>query len=420
MARFTNLDARIERIEFGKTQQGEQFFKVIKLIRGRLREHWFALDNYEVARDEIVAALSVGDELSPESVWYLFGYVADTVGPKLSASTRPGLHEDCFVLPNGRVLGVVPWRVFLPTADGSPIGLIVAEGDVDEWQAIAEMAHGNPLLTMAIAFAVTGPVVALLGLDAPRIQLIGSRRPVMFAIEDVVAAMWRRSRIEDAGYVQSWAEPRGVLDRIAAERMHTVLVIDDGVLTNASVGTDLPSGHGGRLPNEGDRTPMEGAWGTPVFSVSTDVAAARARRHGAARGGLEDGLIDIALHDGRSYFEDLHGHPNEAEFLSTLNRLVRTHSGFMANFLIGVLCDVRDGDLVSTLCGHRYNYLSMARTRFAGKGDHAMRHEAFATIFAAGAGLLVDWENVSWELSDLAESLLVCEAAAINTANEGI
>jgi len=50
---------------------------------------------------------------------------------------------------------------------------------------------------------------------------------------------------------------------------------------------------------------------------------------------------------------------------------------------------------------------------------HEMRHEAIATIFAAGAGLLVAWENAPWGLSDLTESLLVCEAAAIKTANEG-
>ena len=136
-----------------------------------------------------------------------------------------------------------------------------------------------------------------------------------------------------------------------------------------------------------------------------------------ARLGLErpDRRIDAE----RSCFEDLHGYPDEARFISALNRQVRTHSGFMANFIIDVLCQVRDDDLVSRLRGHRGDYLRIARNCFAGMGDHATRHEAFATIFAAGADLLVDWENVPWELADLAESLLVCEAAAIKTANEG-
>jgi len=35
MAHFTSLDARVERIEFGKSQDGDPFFKVIKLVRGR-------------------------------------------------------------------------------------------------------------------------------------------------------------------------------------------------------------------------------------------------------------------------------------------------------------------------------------------------------------------------------------------------
>ena len=99
------MDARVERIEFGKTQEGNRFFKVIKLVRGRLRECCFPLRDYKLARDQIVAALSVGEERSPESVWNLFGYVVETIGPMLSVPTQPGLHEHCFVLPNGRVLG---------------------------------------------------------------------------------------------------------------------------------------------------------------------------------------------------------------------------------------------------------------------------------------------------------------------------
>jgi hypothetical protein len=106
--------------------------------------------------------------------------------------------------------------------------------------------------------------------------------------------------------------------------------------------------------------------------------------------------------------------------IRTRRAFCRCSIGFMANFFIGVFCEVRDidDDLVSTLRRHHGNYLKKAGNCFAGNGDHAMRHEAFATIFAAG-GLLVDWENVPWGVSDLTESLLVCEAAAIKTAKEG-
>ena len=111
MADCRSPDARVERVEFGRTQQGDPFFKVVKLVRGRPREYWFPLRDYKLARDEIVAVLNVGEERSPESVWNLFGYAVETAGPKLSFPTRPGLHEDCFVLPNGRVLGPVLARV---------------------------------------------------------------------------------------------------------------------------------------------------------------------------------------------------------------------------------------------------------------------------------------------------------------------
>ena len=322
MARFTSLDARVERIEFGKTQQGSRFFKVIQLVRGGLREYCFLLRDYKFARDQIVAALSVGEELSPECVWDLFGCVVETIAPMLSVPTQPGLHEYCFVLPNGRVLGTDPWPVFLPSADGSRAGLFDDKGDVDAWRAIPDLAHGNPLLTMAIAFALTGPVAALLGVDAPRIQLIGSCRPLISAVEDVVAAMWRRSRAEDAGYAQSWNQPLHVLHRIAAERTHTMMVIDDATPTNADVGSDSQSwdaGHGRHPPNENHETIMGVSRGTPIFSVSTDIAAARARRRGAVRGGLQGGFKRSSQHDlcrliGETGQEPLRVSSNQASF----------------------------------------------------------------------------------------------------------
>ena len=417
-----NLDARVERIEFGKSQQGDPFFKITKLLRGTLREYWFPLRDYELERAQIMAALSEGQERWPENEWGLFKEAVEIAAPKLSIPTRPGWHEDCFVLPNGRVLGSLSWRVFLPSADGSRSGLFDDDGSVNEWEAIPALAHGNSLLTMAIAFALTGPIAALLGIDAPCIQLIGSRGRAMSVIEDVVAAMWRRSRAEDAGYAESWNQPQRALDRIAVERAQTMLVIDDATPSEGADSQFEDVWRRGHARNESPETMMRVARSTPVLSVSTNIAAARARRHGAARGGLEARLIDIALDDSQSWFEELHGYSDAEEFLNALHWLVRTHSGFEANFVVGYLDQMRRDDdaWVSKRHRRRKQYLKIARKSFAGKGDHEARHQAFATIFAAGESLLVGCELVPWTRSDLVEALLKCEAAAINTANAGL
>jgi hypothetical protein len=151
------------------------------------------------------------------------------------------------------------------------------------------------------------------------------------------------------------------------------------------------------------------------------ISAARVRRHGAVRGGLQDGLIDIALDDGQLWFEELHDYPDEARFLSALNRQLRNHCGFMADIILHTIGMWRNSatDLAPRLQMHRDEYLKIAQKSFAGNGGHDTHHEAFATIFAAGATFLVDCELVRWTLSDLTESLLVCEAAAIKTATEG-
>ena len=142
------LDAHVERIEFSKTQDGEPFLKVVKLVGGERREHRFPLHDYELARDEIIAALSVGEE--PWYDWGAIEYLVETIGPMVSGPTRPGLYEDCFVLPNGQVLFALANHpglpVFLPSVDGSRSGLPVHEGSYEEWAGIADLAHGNPLL----------------------------------------------------------------------------------------------------------------------------------------------------------------------------------------------------------------------------------------------------------------------------------
>jgi hypothetical protein len=421
-----HLNAHVERIEFSKTQDGEPFLKVVKLVGGERREYRFPLHDYELARDEIIAALSVGEE-----AWYDWGaieYLVETIGPMVSGPTRPGLYEDCFVLPNGQVLFALANHpglpVFLPSVDGSRSGLTVHEGSYEEWAGIADLAHGNPLLTMAMAFAFTGPVAALLGIDAPHIQLVGSCSPFLFALEDVVASIWRRSRVEDAGYAQSWSQPQNVLYRIAAERAHTIMVIDDAAREKPDVEADKQSEDTERdshLLNQQGKTTVGLGRATPIFSVSTDIAAARARCCGAVRGGLSDRLIHIALEDGRSWIENLHDHPNESSFLLELNGRVRAQGGFIAALFIEILYDVLPNvhSFVPDLHRYRDDYLRMARERFAEMGDHTARHEAFATIFAAGAGLLVSFYDDLLELSDLTESVLVCEAAARKTANEG-
>ena len=113
MARFTSLDARVERIEFGKTQQGSRFFKVIQLVRGGLREYCFLLRDYKFARDQIVAALSVGEELSPECVLGLIrmcgrNHRAHALGPDATRIARVLLRSSERTRPRDGSLARVP------------------------------------------------------------------------------------------------------------------------------------------------------------------------------------------------------------------------------------------------------------------------------------------------------------------------
>ena len=90
-----------------------------------------------------------------------------------------------------------------------------------------------------------------------------------------------------------------------------MLVIDDATPAEGAHSRFEDDWCPGHARNERPETMMRVARSAPVFSVSTNIAAARARRHGAARGGLEDRLIDIALDNSQSWLEELHGYPDD-------------------------------------------------------------------------------------------------------------
>jgi hypothetical protein len=134
---------------------------------------------------------------------------------------------------------------------------------------------------------------------------------------------------------------------------------------------------------------------------------------------MMDGMIDIALDDGQSCFEDLHDYADEGGFVAGLQRLARNTSGYVANTIVDLLCESEEGDSREPPRAVRESYVASARGCFGRSGAYAEHHSAFATIYAAGVQLLIETEFVPWTMSELEESILICEAAAIRTAGKG-
>ena len=80
------------------------------------------------------------------------------------------------------------------------------------WQRIAELAIGNPRLTLALALAFSGPVASLLGVEAAGIQLVGEPGGGKSGIAAAVGSVWGGREREAAAFLETWNQTKHTVD----------------------------------------------------------------------------------------------------------------------------------------------------------------------------------------------------------------
>jgi putative DNA primase/helicase len=277
---------------------------------------------------------------------------------------------------------------------------------------------------LAVALAFTGPVVELLQLESPMIQLFGAPGSGKTSMGAAAGAAWGGGH--DGLFLQSWNHTLNSAERLAAAFHSTFLVMDETRTADQAKSGQAPpilqlvmrlAGGQVRGRMTDDRAPLR--FETPLLSLSNESLDDMARK---CRAEIDDAhrgrMIDVPLASGVvGAFENLHSFESHAAFSAELKNIARHHHGRAAReFLKQLATMLREDEasIVAWLHERRERYLKHVRRVVISTGRDLERvHQKFATIYAAGA-LAISYQILPWSRSELLEALVVCERAHVD------
>jgi hypothetical protein len=419
----------VEILAMGRCSDDHYFLELRIVVGGRRRRHVLSLEDFEAAPDRVIASLEAG-LVTPSSRADFRRRVQEavrTLRPTFRVVTRPGWYGRCFVLPSGEVFGDEPnLRVCLPEIYREFGEKFASRGTLRGWRRIAELAVGNPALIIALAHAFTGPVVALLGVEAPGIQLVGEPGGGKSGIAEAVASVWCGREGTIGAFLETWNQTKHTVEKVAAAHSASLLILDDTRLFErfdrkgfANFREAIMRAGGGRMKRRWDDVGDLIRFRTPVLSISNDSLDKMAGDVGVEiDDALRDRLIDIPLPDGvKGAFEELHGCGDYDTLATELLRLAGENYGVASVEFIERIVEWRERDaagLIASLKARREAYLTVAKRRVTSASRRLARiHHRFATIYAAAA-LAIEFGILPWDRRTVGKVIIACELAHVN------
>jgi putative DNA primase/helicase len=425
MNQYSPMPCRI--LALGKSADGDRFLKVEVFVHGQRKTRLLSMRDLQASSDKAINQLDA--PLLTRSTRTMFLEQAQqafqTRKPTFNVSTNSGWSGNVFVLPNGvcipRTVGLETCLPVEIRGYGDKFGCL---GTLERWDRIPELAKGNSRFMLAVALAFTGPVVGLLRLESPMIQLFGTPGSGKTSMGAAAGAVWGGGH--DGLFLQSWNHTLNNAERLAAGYHSTFLPMDETRTADQSQAAKTPAIlqlvmrlAGGQVKGRmnDDRPPLR--FETPLLSLSNESLDEMAQKCGAEIDDAHRGrLIDVPLASGVvGAFESLHGFENHGAFSAELQNIARHHHGRAAReFLRLFAADLREDKpaIVTWLRGCREWHLKRVRRRVVSAGRDLERiHQKFATIYTAGA-LAIDYEILPWSIWELSDALLQCEQAHVD------
>jgi hypothetical protein len=422
-----HISSNITILAMGASREGHRYIKVRVRASGRRRVRMFSMHEFELAPDHTIASLGAGLVTSKSRAEFRrhVERASRILAPTFRVATRTGWFGNRFVLANGKVLGASPLNAALPELFDEFGGKFVCRGSLSGWRRIAELAAGNSRLIAALALSFSGPVVSLLGVEAPGIQLVGAPGAGKSGIAIAAGSVWGARPGELGTFVESWNSTTNKLERTLAAHSSAFVALDEtraferagrrGFEAFAQAIMRIAEGRmKGRTNEIGVLT-----WQTPILSTSNLSLDAMAIVAGTEiDDALRGRLIDIPLPEGRlGAFENLHGFADHAAFTVELLRLARENHGVASVALVeGMIAWLGrgEGKLLDWLHDCRKNYLRVIKRRvFSASRDLTRFHQRFATVFASGC-LAIALGIVPWTRNALGTALISCEQAHVD------
>jgi hypothetical protein len=423
MRRRSSDTDHIEILAMGESGDGERYLS-LSIKTGRRRRRAF-LSMRELQRSSREALANLDANLVTDGARREFLERAQQAGlalePTFAVVTRPGwvgsafVYPDASYLPSGARLAVV-----LPAKHRVYGAKFRSQGSLDGWKRIALLARGNSRLVLAIALAFAGPVVDLLKLEPPMIQLFGAPGASKTAIGLAAGSVWGGD--DDGLFCETWNNTVNNLEPVAAAHHATFLVLDETRLWDEK--DDRYRGYfkavlrlaEGRTKGRWTDAASSFRSRAPVLSTSNASLDEKAREHGLKIDDAHrDRLIDVPLPlAGLGAFEELYGFADFHALAVELIRLAGAHHGVASEAFVDDLVEerARDDSALRAFLTQRIDvYMRAAARRVQSPGRDLTRvHRKFATIYAA-ASFAIRQEILPWSYDELGNALIACERA---------
>lgn len=234
---------------------------------------------------------------------------------------------NAFVMGNSRVIGETPVVVSGVSTDIETA--IHEKGALDGWrEEVSALCEGNPLMTLAVSHAFSGPILELLGKDGGGFHLRGASSCGKSTLLRVAASVWGAP-----SFVQSWRATDNGIEGVAAACNGTVLILDELYQVDPRKAGDmvymLGNGVGkGRMASNG-KSQAKLSWKVSILSsgeISLEEHLASGNRK--IHAGQDVRLIDLAA-DARTYgaFDRIHGESDGQAFSDRLQKASRNCYG---------------------------------------------------------------------------------------------
>jgi putative DNA primase/helicase len=307
----------------------------------------------------------------------------------LTTTNRLGWTEvdrHAFVLGAGRVVGdqSVIYRGQVPS---HLVDHVVEKSTLADWKAcIGARCVGNPLMIVAVALALTGPLHELLGREGGGLHFVGKSSRGKSTLLNVAVSVWGSPEFR-----LSWRATSNGLEGEAAAANGMLLALDEigetpGRDLDAAVYT-VANGAGKARADALGQTLPRLRWRVAMISTGEVGIEARVTATGGQfKAGHSVRLIDVPADDRRyGAFDDLHGAADGAAFADSLKQATAASYGTLGPAFVDLL--IRKGAIVEGAWARmQVGFRRQVESRFGPQTDGQVTRiiDRFALIALAG------------------------------------